>query len=124
MSYKIVKSVVGGRVIEECDHQDGINPAVTIANDAVYDTGVTSFTGYATFVAASYNSDGSLSSDYSSCMIPFHENNGSFEIGTKIGSAYFSTTENNTDSINVYVEDDELKIQNKTGAAISLSVRF
>ena len=81
MSYKIVKSVVGGRVIEECDFQDGINPAVAIAVDAVYETGVTDFTGYATFVAGD-----------DSCMIPFHKHNAGLVAGTKIGSADFSTT--------------------------------
>ena len=114
MSYKIVKSVVGGRVIEECDLQDGINPEVAIAVDAVYDTGVTDFTGYATFVAGN-----------DSCMIPFHKVDGTGLVAsTKIGSSTFNGTKDNSLTINVYVESGELKIQNKTAAAISLSVRF
>ena len=118
MSYKIVESVVGGRVIEKCDHQDGINPAVSIPvdnvdGDGIYETGVTDFTGYATFVAGD-----------DSCMIPFHKHNAGLVAGTKIGSADFSTTKGTVSKINVYVESGELKIQNKTAAAISLSVRF
>ena len=113
MSYKIAKSIVGGRVIEECDLQDGINPEVKIANDAVYETGVTDFTGYATFVAGD-----------DSCMIPFHKHNAVLVAGTKIGSADFSTTIGTESKINVYVESGELKIQNKTGAEISISLRF
>ena len=113
MSYKIVESVVGGRVIEKCDHQDGINPAVEIAVDDVYATGVTDFTGYATFVAGN-----------DSCMIPFHKHNAGLVAGTKIGSSDFSTSEGTLSKINVYVDNGELKIQNKTAAAISLSVRF
>ena len=113
MGYKIVKSVVGGRVIEECDFQDGINPAVAIAVDAVYETKVTDFTGYATFVAGN-----------DSCMIPFHKNNAGLVAGTKIGSADFNTTKGTASKINVYVESGELKIQNKTASSISLSVRF
>ena len=118
MSYKIVESVVGGRVIEKCDHQDGINPAVSIPvdnvdGDGIYETGVTDFTGYATFVAGG-----------ESCMIPFYKESGVLVDGTKIGSADFSTTKDNGSTINDYEESGELKIQNKTAAAISLSVRF
>jgi len=113
MSYKIAKSIVGGRVIEECDLQDGINPEVKIANDAVYETGVTDFTGYATFVAGD-----------DSCMIPFHKHNAVLKKKKKIGSEDFSTSQGTESKINVYVEFGELKIQNKTGAEISISLRF
>ena len=113
MSYNIAKSLVDGEVIDQYDAVDGINPAVAIAVDAVYETKVTDFTGYATFVAGD-----------DSCMIPFHKDNGTFTIGAKIGSAVFNTAEDNNTTINVYVESGELKIQNKTAAAISLSVRF
>ena len=61
-----------------------------------------------------------------SCMIPFHKHNAGLVAGTKIGSADFSTSKDTGSSgkINVYVESGELKIQNKSAAAISLSVRF
>ena len=113
MSYNIVKSLVGGEVIDQYDAVDGINPAVEVAANAVYETGVTDFTGYATFVAGD-----------DSCMIPFHKHNAGLVAGTKIGSANFSTTKGTTSKINVYVESGELKIQNKKAASISLSVRF
>lgn len=114
MSYNIVKSLVDGEVIDQYDAVDGINPAVEIAVNAVYETGVTDFTGYATFVAGK-----------DSCMIPFHKLDGTGLVaGTKIGSADFSTTKDNSLTINVYVDGGELKIQNKTAADISLSVRF
>ena len=113
MSYNIVKSLVDGEVIDQYDAVDGINPAVAVAVDAVYETKVTDFTGYATFVAGD-----------DSCMIPFHKHNAGLVAGTKIGSADFSTTKGTASKINVYVESGELKIQNKTAAAISLSVRF
>jgi len=113
MSYKIAKSLVNNRVIDECDLQDGINPAVAIAVDDVYETGVTDFTGYATFVAGD-----------DSCMIPFYIYNAGLVAGTKIGSATFNTSKDNSSTINIYVESGELKIQNKTSAEISISLRF
>ena len=117
MSYNIVKSLVDGEVIDQYDAVDGINPAVEIVVNGVYETGVTAgvtdFTGYATFVAGD-----------DSCMIPFHKHNAGLVAGTKIGSADFSTTKGTASKINVYVESGELKIQNKTAASISLSVRF
>ena len=119
MSYKKAISVVDGQVIEECDLLDGFSPAVTIADNAVYSSGVTDLTGYATFVAGD-----------DSCIIPFHKHNAALVAGTKIGSADFTTTKDNqnsgtdTETINVYVENGELIIQNKTGASITLSVRF
>ena len=113
MSYNIVKSLVDGEVIDQYDAVDGINPAVEVAANAVYETGVTDFTGYATFVAGD-----------DSCMIPFHKHNAGLVAGTKIGSADFSTTKGTVSKINVYVESGELKIQNKKAASISLSVRF
>jgi len=113
MSYKKAISVVDGQVIEECDLLDGFSPAVTIADDAVYSSGVTDLTGYATFVAGD-----------DSCIIPFHKHNAALVAGTKIGSADFSTTKDTASKINVYVESGQFKIQNKTGANITLSVRF
>lgn len=113
MSYKKAISVVGGQVIEECDLLDGFSPAVEIAGNAVYSSGVKDLTGYAKFV---------VSND--SCIIPFHKHNAALVAGTKIGSSDFSTTKGTTSKINVYVESDELKIQNKTDASITLSVRF
>jgi hypothetical protein len=113
MSYKKAISVVNGQVIEECDLLDGFSPAVTIADDAVYSSGVTDLTGYATFVAGG-----------DSCIIPFHKHNAGLVAGTKVGSADFSTTKDTASKINVYVESGELKIQNKSGASITLSVRF
>ena len=113
MSYKKAISVVDGQVIEECDLLDGLSPAVTIADDAVYSSGVTDLTGYATFVAGG-----------DSCIIPFHKHNAGLVAGTKVGSADFSTTKDTASKINVYVESGELKIQNKSGASITLSVRF
>lgn len=114
MSYKKAISVVNGQVIEECDLLDGFSPAVTIANDAVYSSGVTDLTGFATFVAGD-----------DSCMIPFHKESGVLIDGNIIGSPTFDGTKDNSLTINVYVDSDgELKIQNKSGASISLSVRF
>lgn len=118
MSYNIVKSLVDGEVIDQYDAVDGVNPAVEIPvdnadGDGIYETGVTDFTGYATFVAGD-----------DSCMIPFHKHNAGLVAGTKIGSADFSTTKGTVSKINVYVESGELKIQNKKAASISLSVRF
>lgn len=113
MSYNIVKSLVDGEVIDQYEAVDGINPAVKIADDAVYETGVTDFTGFAKFVAGD-----------DSCMIPFHKHNAGLVAGTKIGSADFSTTKDTASKINIYIESGELKIQNKTGAEISISLRF
>lgn len=113
MSYKIAKSIVGGRVIEECDLQDGINPEVKIAANNVYETGVTNYTGYATFVAGG-----------DSCIIPFHKHNTGLVAGTKIGSSDFATAKDTDLKINVYIESGELKIQNKTSAEILISLRF
>jgi len=113
MSYNIVKSLVDGQVIDQYDALDGINPDVKIADDAVYETGVTDFTGFAKFVAGD-----------DSCIIPFHKHDAGLEAGTKIGSEDFSTTQGTDFKINVYVESGELKIQNKTGAEMSISFRF
>ena len=125
MSYKIAKSIVNGRVIEKCDLQDGINPAVKIEQNAVYETGVTDFTGYAKFVAIPYASGELNDSETSSCIIPFHINDKVLQIGTTIeGSSDFSLTKDTSSKINIYVESGELKIQNETGADISISFRF
>jgi len=115
MSYNIVKSLVDGQVIDQYDAVDGINPEVKIADDAVYETGVTNYTGFATFESGD-----------ESCIIPFYktESGGVLTSSTKIGSADFSTTIGTDLKINVYVESGELKIQNKTGAEISISFRF
>ncbi len=114
MSYNIVQSLVDGEVIDQHDAVDGINPAVTIAVDAVYDTGLTDFTGYATFVSGN-----------ESCIVFFYKEGGSLKASTTIiGSANFNTNKDEGSKINVYVESGELKIQNKTTEDISLSVRF
>lgn len=124
MSYDIVKSLVDGQVIDQHDQVDGVSAAVKIENNAVYETGVTDFTGYVKFVAIPYASGELDDSETSSCMIPFHKHNAGLVAGTKIGSADFSTTKDTSSKINIYVESGELKIQNTTSADISISFRF
>ena len=125
MSYDIVKSLVNGQVIDQHDQVDGTSAAVKIEQNAVYETGVTDFTGYAKFVAIPYASGELNDSETSSCIIPFHINDKVLQIGTTIeGSSDFSLTKDASSTINIYVESGELKIQNETGADISISFRF
>jgi len=125
MSYDIVKSLVNGQVIDQHDQVDGVSAAVKIENDAVFETGVTDFTGYVKFVAIPYASGELDDSETSSCIIPFHINDKVLQIGTTTeGSSDFSLTKDTGSKINIYVESGELKIQNKTGADISINLRF
>lgn len=108
MSYFKVLSLVGGQVIDKDVDESGIMPAVTIANAAVYDTGISGLTGS---IALSIGTD----STNVSCHVAADA-----QVIALSGSAKFNAAKANANTVNVYVENGVIKIQNLTGAAIEL----
>lgn len=112
MSFKKVLSLVDGQVIDQKDDADGIAPSVDIADAGVYDTEISDFTGDLTI-------DAGDDSTIASC----HVASGTQVIALS-GSAEFNASKDNASTINVYVEDGSIQIQNNTGGSISVSARL
>lgn len=111
--YKKVLALVDGEVIDQKDDMTGIAPSIAIADAGVLDTGISDFTGH-------FNID--LGSD--SAIIPCTIASDAEVLGTKIGAAVITTTKDTASSVNVYVEDGNIKIQNLTGGSVDVTARL
>lgn len=113
MSFKTVLSVINGEVIDSLDTKAGTTVPTAIASTEVFDTEIDSFTGIIT-----------LSIGDDSGVVTCYKTAGVQVVGAVSGGAEFSDTEDNASTLNVYVEDGNIKLQNLTGADIEVSARL
>ena len=113
IGYRKVLSQVGSEVVDQLDERTGVAPAQVIADGEALDTKMAVFTGSLSVMTAD-------DSGIATCYVT----SGVQVIGSVTGGAGLSDTKGTASKLNVYVEGGTIKIENQTGADVSVEARL